>query len=571
MRTMENMNKIGGVLKYGFVENCYFSTKGLAIKNNEDILVAYDINTNSIINVELLNINANNVAYAYPIPTSKIKRGDFIIYKEDIPVCVSEVFSNGDLEIVDMREGTVKKILPIQSLFGFNYTTKVFPLIQPWKTSSKENPWGDMAVGLLANGKDALKNELFWMSLVNSGIFTKKECFMFICILNAYESMTNSKTYLPEIYEEKTLKFYTIENLSPWKPIKLLPNTSKENKIKNTMEKSIRFIDNWLNNGRDKLIYTYDEDDEFTKFKIFNIEKSYTAHLFNDDSDVESLGDYTLEGVLENGESYSISLFDFLDDDNISFASLFDPSKKAGKFHLCKEQVIPQKKPKKIETKTPWMSDNASANIENFIAYYKENGDEDIVFKAKTKLHGYYSEKDGLVYDEGGYEFITDGSDDGLKYSLNKNQTFCIESIGYSDSFEDNYLWVSAKNVWMVLWLSDCIDLIELAKEIVLDEPLVNHTPWNTGPSLFNLTPIADYTDWSDIATQNFYKYWKEHPDTVFTMMKKDGIEEFTITDIIELESLSNNNEKILRGIFNYKGKEGPLDITDKLGYIAIK
>jgi hypothetical protein len=52
MRTIENMNKIGGVLKYGFVENCYFSTKGLAIKNNEDIIVTYDINTNSIINFD---------------------------------------------------------------------------------------------------------------------------------------------------------------------------------------------------------------------------------------------------------------------------------------------------------------------------------------------------------------------------------------------------------------------------------------------------------------------------------------------------------------------------------------
>ena len=75
-------SKLFPKLKFGKLNDSSvkISHLGIAIKNKEDIYVSYDRSTKSILNVDILSVDAGSLLYAIPIQISDIKEGDCILH-----------------------------------------------------------------------------------------------------------------------------------------------------------------------------------------------------------------------------------------------------------------------------------------------------------------------------------------------------------------------------------------------------------------------------------------------------------------------------------------------------------
>lgn len=75
------------------------------------------------------------------------------------------------IHVVDVAAGEKKEILPTKSIFGFNFVTKIMPLIDfSTAGASDDQPFGNMLpLMLLSNNKSSMKDILPMMMLMNGG------------------------------------------------------------------------------------------------------------------------------------------------------------------------------------------------------------------------------------------------------------------------------------------------------------------------------------------------------------------------------------------------------------------
>lgn len=145
------------------------SMYGIAVKNVEGRYVAYDSANHSVMDVDVLNMPANDFLYKMPVAIKDIKTGDVVIHNR-VPMFVVEVHAS-TLKVVDIREGAEKEIYLTKSPFGFNFATKVVSLIDLSNSGANaDNPFGNMLPFLMMNenGKDF--DPMMFM-LMNDGKF----------------------------------------------------------------------------------------------------------------------------------------------------------------------------------------------------------------------------------------------------------------------------------------------------------------------------------------------------------------------------------------------------------------
>lgn len=159
---MFNFN-FGPVAKNQFA----FSPYGLAVKSNDN-WIAYNTDTNEFFNVDILNVNMDNLIYQLPVAFDAIQPGDILIHQK-APVIVKNINDDGTIKVIDYSTAAVLNILPVKSPFGFNFFTKICPLIDMSNLSaSTDNPFGNMLPFIMMNNNKEI-DPLVFMFMNNNG------------------------------------------------------------------------------------------------------------------------------------------------------------------------------------------------------------------------------------------------------------------------------------------------------------------------------------------------------------------------------------------------------------------
>lgn len=123
--------------------NFRMSPYGLAVRTEKNGWVAYNTQTNELMDVNVLNFDMDGMIYKMPVALAAIQKGDILMH------CGKPVFVRGvgsdTVQVVDYANASVSSILPVKSPFGFNFFTKIVSLMDFQNiNASSENPFGNM-------------------------------------------------------------------------------------------------------------------------------------------------------------------------------------------------------------------------------------------------------------------------------------------------------------------------------------------------------------------------------------------------------------------------------------------
>ena len=126
--------------------NITLSTKGIAIKNNNDWVI-YNAEKQSI---EIVTpfILKGKFLYKIPVAPKDLKVNDIIVFSSKFYVILSLSEADTRMKVIDLASGEEKTILPAQSPFGFNFFTKIISILDVTK-ANENNPFGDPMMWLL--------------------------------------------------------------------------------------------------------------------------------------------------------------------------------------------------------------------------------------------------------------------------------------------------------------------------------------------------------------------------------------------------------------------------------------
>lgn len=167
----EKENKMKGFnFDFGKITNdsIRMSMYGMAVKNVSGVWTAYDKGTGDLMDVDVFNFDGSNFLFKMPVAIKDIAVGDVIIHARK-PMFVISKTEAGDLIAIDPVAGEKKTIMPIRSPFGFNFATKVVSLFDNLmgQAPTSENPFGNMWMLMLMDGKSDLKDIMISMMLIN--------------------------------------------------------------------------------------------------------------------------------------------------------------------------------------------------------------------------------------------------------------------------------------------------------------------------------------------------------------------------------------------------------------------
>lgn len=170
---MLNTNKIFRGFDFGAIkgnDTFKFSPFGIAIKNAEGVYVTYDKSKNEVIDVDLIDIDIEGMLYKMPVAIKDIKENDVLIHTGKA-VIVSEV-NEKTISVIDPVNSEMKTILPIKSMFGFNFYTKIISLIDfNGASASEENPFGNLMPLMLMSGNNGSMESLLPLMLMSGNGF----------------------------------------------------------------------------------------------------------------------------------------------------------------------------------------------------------------------------------------------------------------------------------------------------------------------------------------------------------------------------------------------------------------
>lgn len=167
----EKENKMKGFnFDFGKITNdsIRMSMYGMAVKNTSGVWTAYDKSTGDLMDVDVFNFDGSNFLFKMPVAIKDIAVGDVVIHARK-PMFVISKTEAGDLIAIDPVAGEKKTIMPSKNMFGFNFATKVVSLFDNLmgQAPTSENPFGNMWMLMLMDGKSDLKDIMISMMLIN--------------------------------------------------------------------------------------------------------------------------------------------------------------------------------------------------------------------------------------------------------------------------------------------------------------------------------------------------------------------------------------------------------------------
>lgn len=152
-------SKLFPKLKFGKLNDSSvkISHLGVAIKNKEDIYVSYDKSTKSILNVDILSVDADSLLYAIPIQISDIKEGDCILHNGTY-YYIRFINNNNVIKGVNYYDGVEEVINITTNIMGFNFVTKVMSIMDFMGGTPGNNPTNNMMLPLLLSEESSLSS-----------------------------------------------------------------------------------------------------------------------------------------------------------------------------------------------------------------------------------------------------------------------------------------------------------------------------------------------------------------------------------------------------------------------------
>lgn len=138
---MPSMNFECGPIKDS---NIRFSPYGMAVSNdNGETWKSYDPVNDKTIDVTGFVFDLKGMIWKTPLAINSVAEGDMIMHNGK-PVYVVAI-GDTQLEVIDILASEVKTIMPITNMFGFNFVTKVTPIINFGNVKpDPNNPFGSI-------------------------------------------------------------------------------------------------------------------------------------------------------------------------------------------------------------------------------------------------------------------------------------------------------------------------------------------------------------------------------------------------------------------------------------------
>ena len=174
------------------------SPYGLAVMNPaSNKFIAWDAKSKALIDVETLNFpEGREFFYKIPVAVKEIKAGDIIMHQYG-PAFVTEVSKDySTITVVSPNSCEQRTIVPVKSIFGFNFVTKIVSLFGDGQfTASEDAPFGNMLpLLLLSKNKDI--NPLIFLTMGGQADFTKNPLLLYALM----GDNTNSNALLPLLF-----------------------------------------------------------------------------------------------------------------------------------------------------------------------------------------------------------------------------------------------------------------------------------------------------------------------------------------------------------------------------------
>lgn len=194
-----NMKKDFFNFDFGPVSNAKFrlSPYGIAVYTSTNDWVAYNNKTGEVFNVDILNFDASKLIYKIPVAQKDVKVGDILIHAK-APVFVRSLNENGTISVINYDNSTVVDILPVKSPFGFNFFTKVCPLIDfNSSNANPDNPFGNILplIALCDEDNNFDPMMLFLYNNINNNMDFTKNPWMLYMITN--KGKNEDSNFLP--------------------------------------------------------------------------------------------------------------------------------------------------------------------------------------------------------------------------------------------------------------------------------------------------------------------------------------------------------------------------------------
>lgn len=169
------------------------SMYGYAIPNEAGKYVAYDLEHNRMMDVQVLNFNCAGMFYKIPKPLTKITYGD-IVFHNGVPMFVCGINEERTrFTVIDPKEGAEKTILPAHSPFGFDYLTCLVSLMDSFDMPANENnPFGNMLpLLLMSNGQTSDQTLPLYLMMNSEGNLEFNNPYMLMAMSNSNMNMNN--------------------------------------------------------------------------------------------------------------------------------------------------------------------------------------------------------------------------------------------------------------------------------------------------------------------------------------------------------------------------------------------
>lgn len=176
---------------------------GIAVQNTNGEWVSYDTDNEEIVNVDLINFGCDNFVYMIPVAIKDVMPGDAIIHNHHVMYVIR--MKSKALQVIDVTDGEIKKILPTKSIFGFDFVTKIVSLVDfTASTANEDNPFGNMLPFLLLGNNDGGSGDAFPLALMmmngNNGLkLTQKDSQSMMLMAMLLSNLNQTKSNISEI------------------------------------------------------------------------------------------------------------------------------------------------------------------------------------------------------------------------------------------------------------------------------------------------------------------------------------------------------------------------------------
>lgn len=120
------------------------SPYGIAVRNKDGEYLAYNAASGSTINVTGFTFDFQQMIYKMPVAVKDLRAGDMIMHCGK-PMYIQNADDSKNIQCIDILNSESKVVVPVTSIFGFNYVTKVVSLMNVNAgTPSADNPFGNI-------------------------------------------------------------------------------------------------------------------------------------------------------------------------------------------------------------------------------------------------------------------------------------------------------------------------------------------------------------------------------------------------------------------------------------------